>query len=134
MNKLVLCLVSIFFLMTASVKSSVFKKGEWQIDKIKLYKKKAKASYYHDKFNGRKTASGKRFYNNKLTAAHRKFPFGTRLKVTNENNRKSVIVEITDRGPFIRNREIDLSKKAFMDIASNERSGLQDVRIEIIEK
>lgn len=120
--------------MTASVKSSVFKKGEWQIDKIKLYKKKAKASYYHDKFNGRKTASGKRFYNNKLTAAHRKFPFGTRLKVTNENNRKSVIVEITDRGPFIRNREIDLSKKAFMDIASNERSGLQDVRIEIIEK
>jgi len=134
MNKLVLCLVSIFFLMTASVKSSVFKKGEWQIDKIKLYKKKAKASYYHDKFNGRKTASGKRFYNNKLTAAHRKFPFGTRLKVTNENNRKSVIVEITDRGPFIRNREIDLSKKAFMDIASNERSGLQDVKIEIIEK
>jgi len=134
MNKLVLCLVSIFFLMTASVKSSVFKKGEWRIDKIKLYKKKAKASYYHDKFNGRKTASGKRFYNNKLTAAHRKFPFGTRLKVTNENNRKSVIVEITDRGPFIRNREIDLSKKAFMDIASNERSGLQDVRIEIIEK
>jgi len=134
MNKLVLGLVSIFFLMTASIKSSVFKKGEWQIDKIKLYKKKAKASYYHDKFNGRKTASGKRFYNNKLTAAHRKFPFGTRLKVTNENNRKSVIVEITDRGPFIRNREIDLSKKAFMDIASNERSGLQDVRIEIIEK
>jgi len=134
MNKLVLGLVSIFFLMMASVKSSVFKKGEWQIDKIKLYKKKAKASYYHDKFNGRKTASGKRFYNNKLTAAHRKFPFGTRLKVTNENNRKSVIVEITDRGPFIRNREIDLSKKAFMDIASNERSGLQDVRIEIIEK
>jgi len=134
MNKLVLGLVSIFFLMTASVKSSVFKKGEWRIDKIKLYKKKAKASYYHDKFNGRKTASGKRFYNNKLTAAHRKFPFGTRLKVTNENNRKSVIVEITDRGPFIRNREIDLSKKAFMDIASNERSGLQDVRIEIIEK
>jgi rare lipoprotein A len=132
MNKIALCLLSVFFLMTASVKSSVFKKNDWQIDKIKLYKKQAKASYYHDKFNGRKTASGKRFYNNKLTAAHRKFPFGTKLKITNEKNRKSVIVEVTDRGPFIHNREIDLSKKAFMDIASNERSGLQNVKIEIV--
>jgi rare lipoprotein A len=98
-----------------------------------LYKKNAHASYYHDKFNGRKTASGKRFNNNKLTAAHKKFPFGTILKVTNEANNKFTIVEITDRGPFVNGREIDLSKRAFMEIASNKKSGLIYVTIEILK-
>ena len=51
----------------------------------------------------------------------------------NELNKKSVIVEVTDRGPFVNGREIDLSKKAFMDIASNKNSGAQNVKIEIIE-
>lgn len=98
-----------------------------------LYKTNAHASYYHDKFNGRKTASGRKFNNNELTAAHKKFPFGTRLKITNETNNKFVIVEVTDRGPFIKGREIDLSKKAFMDIASNKKSGLAYVTIEILK-
>ena len=96
------------------------------------YKKKVHASYYANKFNGRKTASGKKFDNNKYTAAHRKFPFGTKVKVTNESNGKSVIVEIIDRGPFIRGREIDLSRQAFMDIASNKNSGSIIVTIEIV--
>ncbi len=99
----------------------------------KLYKKDAHASYYHDKFNGRKTASGRKFNNNDLTAAHKNFPFGTIVKVTNEINKKFVIVEITDRGPFIKGREIDLSKKAFMEIASNKKSGLVYVTIEILK-
>ncbi|WJS95028.1 septal ring lytic transglycosylase RlpA family protein [Flavobacterium johnsoniae] len=98
-----------------------------------LYKKNAHASYYHDKFNGRKTASGKRFNNDDFTAAHKKFPFGTLLKVTNELNKKFVIVEITDRGPFVKGREIDLSKRAFMEIASNKKSGLVYVTIEILK-
>jgi rare lipoprotein A len=102
--------------------------------KFVFFKKNAHASYYHDKFNGKKTASGKRFDNSKLTAAHRKFPFGTKLKVTNEANGKSVIVEVTDRGPFARGREIDLSKKAFMDITSNKRSGAVIVKIEELQK
>ncbi|MCP2029534.1 rare lipoprotein A (peptidoglycan hydrolase) [Flavobacterium sp. HSC-32F16] len=55
------------------------------------YKKDAHASYYHDKFNGRKTASGRKFNNNDLTAAHKKLPFGTIVKVTNEANNKFVI-------------------------------------------
>ncbi|TPG40245.1 septal ring lytic transglycosylase RlpA family protein [Flavobacterium pectinovorum] len=101
--------------------------------KYTLYKENAHASYYHDKFNGRKTASGKKFDNTKLTAAHKKFPFGTKLKITNEKNNKSVIVEITDRGPFVNGREIDLSKKAFMDITSNKGDGVVYVKIEIIE-
>jgi rare lipoprotein A len=102
--------------------------------KFVFFKKNAHASYYHDKFNGKKTASGKRFNNQKLTAAHRKFPFGTKLKITNEANGKSVVVEVTDRGPFARGREIDLSKKAFMDITSNKSSGAVIVKIEELRK
>ena len=97
--------------------------------KLKLLKKNAHASYYHNKFNGRCTASGKKFDNNGYTAAHRKLPFGTRVKVTNEANGKSVIVEITDRGPFSKAREIDLSRRAFMEITSNKNSGVVIVTI-----
>ena len=98
-----------------------------------LFKENVRASYYHDKFNGRKTASGKIFNNDKLTAAHKKFPFGTILKVTNEANKKFTIVEVIDRGPFTKGREIDLSKRAFMEIASNKKSGLVYVTIEILK-
>jgi rare lipoprotein A len=102
--------------------------------KFVFFKKNAHASYYHDKFNGKRTASGKRFDNKKLTAAHRKFPFGTKLRITNEANGKSVVVEVIDRGPFARGREIDLSKKAFMDITSNKGSGAVIVKIEELRK
>lgn len=102
--------------------------------KFKFYKKDAHASYYADKFHGRKTASGKKYNKNKLTAAHKKLPFGTIVKVTNESNGKFVIVEITDRGPFVRAREIDLSKRAFMDIANNKSNGAIMVTIEVLQK
>lgn len=98
-----------------------------------LYKKNAEVSYYADKFNGRKTASGERFSNRKLTAAHRKLAFGTRLKVTNIANQKSVIVIVNDRGPFKKNRELDLSKEAFMQITDNKNHGTLQVSIEIIK-
>nr|WP_294927580.1 septal ring lytic transglycosylase RlpA family protein [uncultured Flavobacterium sp.] len=101
--------------------------------KLKVYKKSAHASYYHDRFNGRKTASGVRFSNNKYTAAHKKLPFGTKVKVTNEANGKFVIVEITDRGPFVKTREIDLSKRAFMDITKSKGAGAMTVTIETIQ-
>jgi rare lipoprotein A len=67
------------------------------------------ASYY---WQGQMTASGKRFNPNALTAAHRNLPFGTRVRVTNKRNGKSVVVTINDRGPFIRGRIIDLSSAA----------------------
>ena len=114
---------------TIEVDTTIVYKG-----KFKPYKKKAHASYYADKFNGRKTASGKKYDSTKLTAAHKKLPFGTILKVTNELNGKSVIVEVTDRGPFVRGREIDLSKRAFMSIVNNKRSGAVVVTIEILQK
>jgi rare lipoprotein A len=120
-----------------NIKISVFPK-DIPIDTVfvinsvfKLYKKSAHASYYADKFHGRKTASGKIFDMNKLTAAHKKLPFGTKVRVTNEANGKSVIVEITDRGPYVRSREIDLSKRAFMTITSNKGGGAMNVTMEV---
>jgi rare lipoprotein A len=69
------------------------------------------ASYYGqgDEFNGRKTANGEVFDKNALTAAHQTLPFGTKVKVTNLENGKSVIITINDRGPFARGRILDLS-------------------------
>lgn len=100
--------------------------------KLKPFKKNAHASYYHQKFHGKRTSSGVKFDNTKYTAAHRKFPFGTKLKITNEANHKSVIVEVIDRGPFSKGREIDLTKKAFMEIVDNKNSGKVMVTIEEI--
>jgi len=99
---------------------------------LRPYKKNAHASYYADRFNGKKTANGSRFNNSKYTAAHKKLPFGTRVKVTNEANGKFVIVKITDRGPFVKTREIDLSKRAFMEITKNKGAGAMNVTIETI--
>ncbi|WP_439505189.1 septal ring lytic transglycosylase RlpA family protein [Sediminibacterium sp.] len=70
------------------------------------------ASYYADKYDGRKTSNGEIFRQRKLTAAHKTLPFGTKVKVTNLSNGQSVKVRINDRGPFIQGRIIDLSKKA----------------------
>src|SRR4051812_14037929 len=81
--------------------------------KFRPFKKNVHASYYANKFNGKRTSSGRKFDNNKYTAAHRKLPFGTILRITNSENNKTVLVEVTDRGPFSRGREIDLSRKAF---------------------
>ncbi|KLT69541.1 MULTISPECIES: septal ring lytic transglycosylase RlpA family protein [unclassified Flavobacterium] len=100
--------------------------------KLKPYKKNAHASYYADRFNGKKTANGSRFSNSAYTAAHKKLPFGTRIKVTNEANGKFVIVKVTDRGPFVRTRELDLSKRAFMEITKSKGAGAMKVTIETI--
>jgi rare lipoprotein A len=70
------------------------------------------ASYYAAKFDGRRTASGERFDNGAMTAAHRTLPFGTLVRVTNVANGRSVIVRINDRGPFTRGRMIDVSRAA----------------------
>ena len=71
-----------------------------------------KASYYADKFVRRPMANGKKFSQHKLTAAHKSLPFGTKVKVINLSNHQKVKVRITDRGPFVEGRIIDLSKKA----------------------
>lgn len=70
------------------------------------------ASYYGRELAGRRTASGEVFNPNGLTAAHRSLPFGTRLKITNPANGRSVIVRVNDRGPFVRSRTLDVSLAA----------------------
>ena len=91
-----------------------------------------KASYYALKFQSKKMASGELYDKAKKTAAHKKLPFGTKVKVTNTKNSKSVIVKINDRGPFVKNRIIDLSGSAFISIA-NLDAGVIDVTIEVIK-
>lgn len=75
-------------------------------------KQMGKASYYSDKFIGRPTANGEIFRQNKLTAASKTLPFGTKVKVKNLSNGKTVKVRINDRGPFVEGRIIDLTTKA----------------------
>lgn len=90
------------------------------------------ASYYGNEFHGRKTANGERFDQGKLTAAHRTLPFGTRVKVTNTQNGKTVVVRVNDRGPFVKGRIIDLSSSAFKSIASLN-AGVVTVRIQVMD-
>ena len=89
------------------------------------------ASFYADRFQNRKTASGEPYKARKKTAAHRTLPFGSQVRVTNVRNGKSVVVRINDRGPFVRGRVIDLSRSAFKSIG-NTSVGLLNVRIEVI--
>lgn len=77
-----------------------------------LFTQSGDGSYYADKFNGRRTASGQPYRPGQLTAAHNTLPFGTKLKVTNTRNGHSVKVVVNDRGPHARGRIVDVSKKA----------------------
>ena len=90
------------------------------------------ASFYGEKWNGRRTANGEIFNTYELTAAHKSLPFGTKVKVVNKTTGKSVVVRINDRGPFVKGRTIDLSKKAFQSIASIKKGVLKDSEIDIL--
>ena len=87
------------------------------------------ASWYGD----RHTASGERFHAGALTAAHRRLPFGTFVRVTNLRNNRSTIVRINDRGPYAKGRIIDLSKRAAVDLAMID-SGTARVRLEVLSR
>lgn len=93
---------------------------------------RGQASFYADRYQSRKTASGERYDHGKRTAAHKTLPFGTRVKVTNTKNNKTVVVKINDRGPFVKGRIIDLSKSAFSRIG-NTSAGILPVTLEVIE-
>ena len=96
------------------------------------YSETGKASFYADKHQSRKTASGEIYKHSLNTAAHKTLPLGTKVKVTNVENRKSVVFKINDRGPFVKGRIIDLSKSAFSTIGSTS-SGLMNVHIEVVK-
>lgn len=91
------------------------------------------ASFYSDKFEGKQTASGEIYKASKMTAAHRTLSFGTQVKVTNLSNQKSVTVTVNDRGPFVKDRIIDLSEAAAAKLDFIEQ-GVAKVKIEPIKK
>ncbi|WP_400192934.1 septal ring lytic transglycosylase RlpA family protein [Hymenobacter sp. B81] len=92
-----------------------------------------KASFYADKFNGRKTASGVPYRPGKLTAAHNTLPFGTVVRVTNPRNNRSVKVTVNDRGPHAKGRIIDLSKKAARKIDIID-AGVAPVQLRVVRR
>jgi len=90
------------------------------------------ASYYGREHQGKKTANGEIFNMNKLTAAHRSLPFGSQVKVTTLSNQRSVIVRISDRGPYYQGRIIDLSQAA-AERLEMIKSGITNVKVEILD-
>jgi rare lipoprotein A len=112
-------------LLTIALMTLIITRSTGQITEMGL------ASYYDDKFEGRITASGQTFSQAKLTAAHRTFPFGTIIKVINLENNLSVEVTINDRGPFVNERVIDLSKAAAKKIGLIA-NGVVRVKIEVV--
>ena len=93
---------------------------------------KGKASYYGSQFHGRKMANGQTFNMYALTCAHKTWKFGTKIKVTNNANGKSVVLTVTDRGPYVRGRILDVSYKAAQELGFL-RQGVADVTIEFID-
>ena len=90
------------------------------------------ASYYADDFHGKQTANGEIYDMNDLTAAHRTFPFGTKVRITNLENGRTVVVRVNDRGPFHEGRIIDLSLGAAKEL-DLVKTGTARVRIEVLE-
>lgn len=89
------------------------------------------ASWYGPNFHGNPTANGEIFDMNKVSAAHKDFPLGTWIRVTNKGNNRSIIVRINDRGPFIEGRILDLSKGA-AELLDFVNAGLAEVKIEVL--
>lgn len=96
------------------------------------FEQTGKCSYYADKFNGRKTASGERYNKNLFTAAHRTLPFNTVVQVTNLRNQKKVLVKINDRGPSSGSRIIDVSKAAAIELEMLPY-GVEKVKVEVVD-
>ena len=91
-----------------------------------------KASYYSKRVTGRMTASGDRLHHDSLTCAHRSYPFGTLLQVTNPSNGRMIVVRVNDRGPFVRGRIVDLSWAA-AKVLGILSTGVANVIIEPLE-
>jgi len=101
--------------------------------KLKVAKTiEGKASYYANLFQGKKTASGEIYNKQKYTAAHKTLPFGTKVRVVNQRNNRSVVVKINDRGPYVNNRIIDLSQIAARDIGLLS-AGVANVKVNVLE-
>ena len=118
MKKCMACFFTLFFVINVCAQSNIVSAETY-------------ASYYGDEFNGRQTANGEIYDMNAFTAAHRTLPFGSVVEVTNLDSGASTFVRINDRGPFVANREIDLSKAAANAIGMVQQ-GIARVSIKLI--
>lgn len=100
----IVCLVFLFFFMPTLAEDN---------DSIKT---EVYATYYADRFHGRRTSNGEKYDKDAYTCAHRKLPFGTLVRVTNPKNGKTAVVRVNDRGPYGKRAKIDLSKAAARDL------------------
>ena len=113
-------------LVKDTVRTKTNAEGEHVIEQV------GEASYYGKHHQGKDTANGETFNQHALTAAHPTLPLGSEVKVTNLENGKSVQVEINDRGPYTKGRDIDLSKKAAQEIGVTKKEGEAPVKIEAV--
>ena len=107
---------------------SKFSKPQGNVGKVQ----NGVASYYARRFHGRKTASGARYNMYAMTCAHRTLPFGTKVRVTNQNNGRSVVLKVNDRGPFSKGRIVDVSLAAAKKLGMIKR-GTASVKLEVFE-
>ena len=114
-----------FSILAACSSQPIIKSSSGELTQV------GKASFYANKYHGRTTANGERFSQQAATAAHLDLDFGTRVKVTNLANNKSVVVRINDRGPYVRGRIIDLSRDMFKKIA-DPKVGVIDVSMVVL--
>lgn len=125
--------LGILVLVIFSIQALSFKsKNHFENDFPDIFQQ-GKASYYAGQFIGRKTANGEIFTSNEFTCAHRSLPFGTKLKVTNLDNNESIIVRVNDRGPYAKNRVLDLSLRGAKELGLL-KSGIANVTIEIVNQ
>lgn len=108
----------------------VVQKPEEPQKPVIIHKEEGIASWYGGKFNNRKTASGERFNQNAITAAHKTLPLGTKVIVTNIDNGKQLVIKINDRGPYSKNRILDVSKQAAVKLGMIER-GTSRITLEV---
>ena len=117
---------------SSSIGTRVSMASKADLDGVRGQMLKGTASYYADKFHGRMTANGETFDMNAMTAAHKTLPFGARLLVRNLGNNRTVVVRINDRGPYVGDRIIDLSKAAAAEL-DMIRTGTAEVEIKVLD-
>lgn len=120
MKRILGTLVSLLFLLTMS---------QVGLAKTTNYKASGIASFYAEQHHGKKTANGEKFNMYEMTAAHRTLPFGSKIKVTNLKNGKTVVLRVNDRGPYAKGRVLDVSKGAAIQLGMI-KSGTASVSIE----
>jgi len=122
LNKLLTLTIVAILISAPTLASARLKEGQTQ---------RGVASYYHDSFQGNRTASGEIYRKRVRSAAHKSLPLGTKVRVTKLSNGKSVVVRINDRGPFVKGRIIDLSRRAARDLGIL-KNGVAKVKVEVL--